>query len=439
MAAWAMTAALEQVLLMAIGVLGAIAIVGVVAVMVGSLVVRALLPAIDRHLDEEWSEVVAPLSTFSHEVPPTSLNQTAILLETIAAQMGFGLAPSVPPGRPHPSRDSSVEFSRVSDQLVDICAFEGSAVEDHSLYLAWREFHRTRIAELAGVVVGGEIPQWDHDLDRTPEGPASDLNGHMWLHRLLTAEAWLAAGEGDAAAAHRALEASWRLSQGLQQSPQLEVHEIALSAFELQTAVLRRIPRADHAWQDRLRLVDPPRHAKRAYLCRSWQLRRQAETMPPGRHPVLGFVLQPFARLLATQNHEVMMRAVSHLDSADITIFDSAPFAADQYSKVPRWNSFARSALMPSWDSWQRSVRSGLLAELTRRVLRVRELQLEGESSALQELQAVQPSRVSGLDWHYRVEDAAISIGLDPDPFSSGFSFPLSETVSLEDVQRDQG
>jgi hypothetical protein len=436
--AWALTAALEQLLLLTVGVLGAIAVVGVVAALLGSLAVRALLPSMDRRVDAAWAEIVAPLSTFPDQAPPVTLNQTAARIETVAALMGIGVAPSSLPDRTQPSRESSQAFASVSDQLVDICRFEAVGGEQYEFYLPWREGHRTRIAELIGVIVGGELPRWDHDLDQSPEGPACELGGLLWLHRLLTAEAWLTAAEGDAAGANRALEASWRLSEGLRASPQLEVHELTLDALELQSAALRRIPQANHEWQNRLRSVDPPSQARRAYLCESWLVRRRAETVSE-RQPVIGFVAQPFARLLAIDNHEAMLQAVSDLEGTDINGFDSARFAAEQFSRVPRWNSLARSGLMSSWDSWHRSVRSGLLAEMTRRVLRIRELYDEGAWSALQELQAAQPSRMTGLDWRYLVEAPDVTIGLEPDPFSSGFPFPLSETVSFVEPQPNEG
>jgi hypothetical protein len=438
---WAITSAVEHAVLIGLGAVTAAAVVGVVVVVVGSLVVRGLLPMIDRRVDEEWAKAVAPMSSFPDQESSSAYNQTAVRLETVAAEIGIDLAPSTRPDRPHSTQEAGTAFSEIAEELVDLGRLrptQPEAEQDHSRYRAWRDHHHPRITEAIAVILTGDPPLWDNDLQRFPEGPDTDLAAHLRLHRVLTVEAWLDAADGDHPAAGRALEASWWLNQGLLASPQLEVHRVAMSALELQTAVLRRIPEPEHHWQDRLRSLNPSEYARRAYLCRSWQLRRRAETMLADSHPFLGPVVQPFARLLATPNHEAMSTAVQTLDGQDIAGFDPTAFAAEQYAKVPRWNDLSRSALPPSWQSWPDSIRSGLVAELTRRVLKVRELYGERGIEALEELQPEQPSRMSGLDWRYQLGDLTVSIGIEPDPFPMRGLFPLRETVLLEFPERDE-
>jgi hypothetical protein len=428
--AWAISAALQQLLLLLLAALAAVAVVATLATVAGSLLARLMQPAVDRHLDREWSQVVEPLTSFAAAVPVTTLNDPARQLEAAAAELGIALAPAALPNRRYPDSIATTEFEEVVEELASV----GQPAPDPEITeggcAAWRDRHRAQIAEAIGVLHSRDAPSWDHDLRRMPNGPATNLVGHVNLHRVLAAEAFYAYASGDPAGATRALEASWRFGQVLVDYPQLEAHEAALTVLELQAAALRRVPIPGHGWQERLRALDPTARARRAYLCRTWQLRRQAETLLAERHPLLAPILQPLVVVLATQHHEATLSAVIALDSGSVGSFDPGLFAAHQVARVPRWNQFARSAMISSWDSWPRSVRAGLLAELTRRVLRIRELYRTGETADLTGLRPLQPSRVTGLDWRYQVTETGVVVTLEPDPFSDRGSPPLRTVVT---------
>ncbi len=433
MAVWTVTATLEQALVILFGVLATAAVAGALAAILGSLTIRALLPSVDHRIDEAWAAIVAPLSTFGDRFPPTSVNPTASRLEAVAAELGITLASAAGPERPVPTREAAAAFAAVAGELSELERFR--PVDDLDTAVPglrqWRADRRTQIAEAIGVMQDGDPPVWDSDLERSPEGPAIDLAGHLQLQRVLIAEAWMAFQDGDPDAANRALEASWRLNGILLDCPQLDIHVAAMSVLELQTAVLRRIPGLDRHWQDRLRSLDPPAHARRGYLCLTWQVRKRAEMMLADRGRAVGFLVRPVARLLATHHHRAMQRAVAELEVRDIVGFDSGSFAAAQLARVPRWDQLSRPAMPSSWTSWSDSVRCGLVAELTRRVIRVRELYGGGGMAALAELQPAQPSRVDGLDWRYTVGDDRVAIELTPDPFPDRGMFPLRADIEL--------
>jgi pimeloyl-ACP methyl ester carboxylesterase len=79
------------------------------------------------------------------------------------------------------------------------------------------------------------------------------LLGQMQLQRVLAVRALLALRVGDAEAANRTLEASWRLNEGLAARPELISQLIYLAVGKYQVAVLRRLDPPAAGWSDRLR------------------------------------------------------------------------------------------------------------------------------------------------------------------------------------------
>jgi hypothetical protein len=433
-AAWSLRYGLIQLVLLCLAAVAAVAVGGVVVALLASLAARIVLPLVDRDLDAHFDQAIATLNQAEEEAAAATLNLAAERLESVAADLGVQLAPAEILDRPRPTQQAREVFAAISDDLLAVCRLAPAAIDPSSYprYEVWRRYQRSRLDEAMAIVLEAGPPTWSNDPARYPDGPATDLAGQLWFQRILVAEAAIAASEGDTQAAAQALEASWRLNQGLRASPQLPAHQTATVVLELQLAAIRRCRIPAGAWPARLSSLDPRRDALASYLYRVGQTRRRAETELSARRPYLGLVAQPFARLLMVHHHHAALTAISHLESQPITTFDADCFAAQVIESVPRWNALARSTLPTSWDWWRRSVYATLAAELTEQVLKVRGLE---RSAALAEFGIAgtpRRSRIAGMTWIYEVDAAGVSIAVEPEVFFPDSGFPLREIVSLD-------
>jgi hypothetical protein len=272
---------------------------------------------------------------------------------------------------------------------------------------------------------------WDNDIAVYTDGPATDLEGHRLLQRVLATEALLAAELGRMTDVSDALTAMWRINQPLLAGPQPPSQAAGRGNLELQLAVLSRLDQPPEGWRERLSSQNPMASALAGYLCETWQIRQRAETLLDSRHSILGFIIQPFARALAVHHEQTMLFAVTELPDRDVTTFDPDEFGAELFARVPRWNTASRAALPADWSTWPHSVRTALRTELTERVL-----ELRSRPDAVDRIQPRQPAGISGLSWSYEVRGSAVTISIEPEPFAGAGGRPLRATVDLSSRPR---
>jgi len=432
LAAWAVTGFLQQAILIGLGAAGALILVAVVTLLFGSLVVRAVLPAVERRIDAGWADVLGPLSTLPERYPPMETNARARFLEATAATLGIALAAENDPSGDRPTASQQAAFEELRESLISMAGSSRSRLAAARTIGPWLYQSRHTIDQLVETLSGEEQPVWTMNLDHCSGAVHADLEGLVDLHRVLTAAAGRELEIGDSAAAGRILEASWRLNQGLLRSPHLAEHVAAITVTDLQMAVLRELEAPGSHWRVRLAALDLERHALEAYRFDAWRLRCQTNSFLSDFNPLIGMIAHPFARVLAIPQHQAMVWAVEELPQRDPESFDPDTFAAEQHRRVPRWNPVARAALRRDWTSWPRSLRAALNVELTLRVLELKASILGSGRFDIRDIRPRQPSRVSGLDWRYEVVDDRIHIFLDDgDRLTKGHP-PLGAWVPLD-------
>ena len=115
------------------------------------------------------------------------------------------------------------------------------------------EKRRSSLTTFEEFLVSSPPPRWafdareDRDARREPNGL-----GHMRVQRLLVADALAASAREDSAGAVRALEASWKLNEGLVLRPEILSQLIATAVARLEAGVLRKIAAAPETWTPRL-------------------------------------------------------------------------------------------------------------------------------------------------------------------------------------------
>ena len=340
LAAWSVTGFLQQALFVGAGASAALALVAAAFIAFGSLAIRAVLPAIDRHVEQGWVDALGPLSTLSERYPTLQKNAAARQVEVFAAALGISLASENDTAAPIPNPQQLTAFSRVRASLLADPGEPGGNPNDSSARDAWMGRNSSTINDLAETVINGEVPVWAMDLDDCVGSFSVRLDGLVDLQSAILASAQWSIDAGDLDRGTRLLEASWRLNDTLQRNPRLEEHLASITVVDHQMAVLRRHPDPGGHWKVRLAALDLEQRALETVRLDAWLLRCRAAAVL--NHPVLGVFAQPFARLLAIQQHQAMVWAVEELPARDVTRFEPDRFVAEQHRRIPRWNTIAR-------------------------------------------------------------------------------------------------
>lgn len=425
---WGARGACEQALVLGVGGLGLTLTALVILLVTASLVLRVVVPRLERSADRRQARVLAVDAALLDHSRPAPRNATADRLEHAASELGIALAPDDAARRERPSAAAASELAAVADSFVDPLKplpWPGAA-----RYVAWRTAHRRQIENLAAAVLEGEPPRWRAGpslLDRRD----LDLAGLHQLEAVLLSEAWIAIIERRPDRTARFLESAWRTNQPLLDDPELAAHDASIAVLEEILAVLRAGPDPGDGWEERLAEIDPVTTARGAYLFEAWRLRLRATRLLADRHPQLGFVVQPFTRLLALPQQRALVDGVSRLDPAHIDAFDGGAFAADLDREIPRWNELARTAMPRSWRSWPAAVHAALAVSLTRHSLQVRR---SFHATGMAFTGGPPPSWPEPLtrgSWTCRNVGGEVIIALDPDPFANRGRPALSQVVSF--------
>jgi hypothetical protein len=253
-------------------------------------------------------------------------------------------------------------------------------------------------------------PKPSADEDRVP-----NLLGHMQTQRLLAADALASAARGDFAAAAKTLEASWKLNDALLVRPELVSQLIAMAVGRLQTGVLRKVPASSEAWGPRLaamgrrdRLIDAlvlengdPRDFVsrfRASLARGGD---------GGGNRLVSWLREPVERAWGAEYSEGWRREIAKLR-------DAPAFEAQKADiKSPRGTTEVILAIaIPNIrNSFERADRLALDAELTTKILRMKELRRAGGAWPPPSAE-IAASRFPGLSWSYAPTNGGMTIAL---------------------------
>jgi hypothetical protein len=346
--------------------------------------------------------------TTETKYPPQETNPTASTLQAFAARLGIDLRPT-DPTRPsnRASSEQTVRRKSFSDYVSDEIATPTEAVRVPPDAVAhWLEQNREDVATIETLLVTGTPPTWEYHRNVNGETVSTaNVTGLLELQRVLLAQslAWASAGD---ARAERSLEASWQLNAALSRTPDVVRTMVALAIARLQVGALRKTPvRSENAWLDRLGGMD-----YRATLIDAFVIDYRFGQRIPSRDGA------PGQGWLARARNSVG-RPILRVDMAEYGIAMCLEFAAIRDAPLadhpptpvlPHSGGVAQvlvSIAIPNIQNvFVRADRLAVDAELTARLLSLRQARREKGGGWPVRPEGLQESRFPGASWQYTVE-----------------------------------
>lgn len=295
------------------------------------------------------------------------------------------------------------------------------------------EKHRVPLTTFEEILSSAPSPRWAFHPGASREDVSTpNLLGHMQTQRLLVADALAAAARGDFSASARTLEASSKLNDALLARPELVSQLIAMAVGRLQAGVLRKVPASSEVCAARLAAM-----GRRAPLVDALVLEHGSpidfvgrtrasleHSAEGGGNRFLGWLQEPTLRVWAAGYSVDWARAIAELRNAP------AFEAPKKVAENPRgFSEIMLSIQMPNTrNSFERADRLALDAELTAKILRVKEAR-RTQGAWPPPSAEIAASRFPGLSWNYVVDRGVMTIALarelpkPPSPFVLPTSF----------------
>jgi len=304
---------------------------------------------------------------------------------------------------------------------------------------------RGPIEEAIQVLLNGEAPCWERDVEKGLDLPIPNLLGHLNFQRLILAEAGFRMNRGDGSSVGPLLEASWVLNQSILSRTELISYLIALTVLKVQLAIVRRSHSDPAIWKERLGGLNLESVFFDTLQGEAWYFQRYMRIgsiwdmeMPTVRY-LVNPISNPFMRLGIISYSDAMRGAIQDLPNREICQVESASYSAEMMNGIPRWNIISRIAIPNIDDAWVRTVRVSLGIDLTNRVINAQELLDSGASAVLRSQVGREPSDIPSFSWNYSVDTDALTIALDSEPYTSAppiyTRLPLRYSLSLREPQ----
>ena len=301
---------------------------------------------------------------------------------------------------------------------------------------AWITGRAAEIDEVAKHLVASEVPRWPlSHTGRRSEQPLPNLLGHMKLGRVLAVSALEAESRGDHQRAWMLENAAWKLTQGLEQRPELISQLIAIANVRMIAATARKLEAPVPSWFREVAALHPRDGVYDALRFETTTTRLAMKGSPRD------ILLDSDGTSLPERAGEIVLAPVLRWAAADVTAAAAAEFQSMRSgnpcaldAKVAndrvraRTSPLARrfaNAMMPNVGSaFVRAANVELAIEGTEKVLA---LKTARQSMGLwpQELPVARSSVCSGNEWSYTTtgESARLKFtGRVPEP--PGFNGP---------------
>ena len=365
----------------------------------------------------EWPYDLGLIEGVPARYPATEMSPAALQLVQAASACQIEIAPRPLQSPPTPQTDplgatrrSVTEYVREQIERPDAAITPPPA--DVGEFLAG---HAGDLAVVRSVLLGQGPMVWPSNLQAGPEAPLPNLLGHMYLGRLLQANALDRARIGDRGSWDD-LQASWNLTQGLWKRPELISWLIALAIARNTNAIARKLPLPEPEWLREMQEFDYLRTAVAAHQAEARSIKDgvYAETTVNDEAGLLrrvtDVVMQPYTRMSAADLIEAE-RQFAHAVASN----KSCDFRPESIRRrVAWWNVPGRAVLTPNIDAiWLRLFRFRAELEATDRVLRMRQGKPPLETSAC-----------SGAKWLYTKDGFTFS-GKLPKPTPPQIDIPL--------------
>lgn len=381
----------------------------------------------DERLREVWRQEIFEGLEPSERFPPRQRNETALAVEGLAAEMGLDFsvgdrAAAVPSDEASRRWDRAKEFLEEHQWALRASTVDRTPPLNPEL-AAFVEEHEESLARLRDLLLSGDPPRWEFDIELGAEAPVPNFIAQLQLHRLLQVCAHRAREVGDEAAATAFLEAAWKLGREPAENPILIAQLIRLLELGEELLVLRRFCSLDLNWRQRLESLDLRTRALRGLQLEGWVM--QSAELPLGE----GLMLSPtYQRLMFLPLGEAVQRAVERLRTEDALTLDIDAFTQEEYERIPRWAGFSRAFFPQLFRGWPKTIRAELVVEHSLRILEARK--------RLAREQAAVPSRVPSatvpdLLWLEEPTATGVRIALDGE-FEDGENHPIALDFTID-------
>ncbi|HEX7604538.1 MAG TPA: hypothetical protein VF316_23130, partial [Polyangiaceae bacterium] len=177
-------------------------------------------------------------------------NADAKKAEVLSNAVGYDIVPRQQGSARTVSSVPEAQRAAVSEYLTVQVSRSDSTVEAPSPDLAAiLSSHRVALSALEDALVTGEAPRWACDPAVSYEARLSPNGlGHLQVQRLLIADALASVARGENGMAARALEASWKLNEGLASRPEVVAQLLAIAVARLEVGALRKIDVPADVW-----------------------------------------------------------------------------------------------------------------------------------------------------------------------------------------------
>ncbi len=366
--------------------------------------------------DRQWATTFGSLEDLQKKYPKVETNETAKGVEELAKAAGYDLQEKVAP--PDRASQTPVEKAR-SDARVAIAEWSEAQLRRPDVSLesppqAARAFLQERSKSLAALeesLLAGPRPEWEFDENRPETG--RDFRGwwnYMQLQKALIGRALLAGSEARHAAAQRALEASWILNEGVRKRPDVIAVLLGIAVSQRQVGALRKLDVEGKAWWERLEGLKPRSAMMEAlvlsHLQRLKRFQEGGEDLLGGTeskswgHWVSAFMTRPWNRLGEADYSEALCSELARLRDAPLSDRPSE----EPSSGPPRTIREAISFAIPSTRNvFNRADRLVVDAELTAKILEVKELRKKNGGRWPAAAPGIESSKFPGASWRYEV------------------------------------
>ena len=348
-----------------------------------------------RRAEGAWFRDFLSEEEYRARYPVREHSPGAVRLDALARQVGTYLVVTPEDLKGASSRLERPEFKEVREVLGTLRQKQQDGVVRVPVSVARATESGARELEaMEEVLLGGQDVDW-----KTP--PSGDELTVSWVglrnvQGLLFVRSLLADQRGALSLRDRALEASWRLNEGLWRRTDPVERLLAFVIGSDRNACLRRYRSVDGAWGKRLSgtrpllaLVDTYESEALAFCRRARPLVgiRDIDSLTSGKLPAVGprgwlfrLATAPYLRLSVAGYSDALRGETRRLREIDPCSLERDPYSDWVKKSQPAWNILSRVAMPGLVGSWLSGRDAGLDDELTAAVLEARSVgSLRGE------------------------------------------------------------
>lgn len=373
----------------------------------------------EAQCDRAWTATFGSLDDLKKKYPTRMTNETARRLEELTRGTVFDLTPVVGSVETKESRhgdDWNRSQGAVDFLLAQIAKPEASIDPPGEEAIRFLEEKRAVVDAIETLLTAGPPPEWALDVSiPAEERRMPNALGQIRIQRILLARALSAAKSGHEVVAARALEASWNLNESLRVRPETILALLGIGIARLEVGALRKVEVPADNWVPRLAAMGMRARLLDAIILgspRPMEMAARYRRLKPAgvgwwAHNFVALVEEPRDRLADADYGEAYRRALAGLRDE--------PAFRDAESEAPPGDGATGGLLsiqIPNIrNAFQRADQLALEAELTGKILRVKEVR-RAQGAWPQPSAEIASSRFPGLSWNYSVDGGAMTIAL---------------------------